>query len=368
MSVLLRASDALFVTGGGTAGHIYAGLAIADRWRERFPSAQIVFVGARGGMEERLVPRSPHPLRLLSMGAWNGMPWHRRLRTALQIPLSFGVSVTWLLRARPAAVIGVGGYASFPLVLAAACVGWLWGCRIAVLEQNVLPGLTNRVLGKFCGRVFCAFPGAENVFGSDKVRVTGNPVRSAFEPLPSASRSPFTIFVFGGSQGAVGVNTLMIESLPSLKASGRALRVIHQTGDRDFERVAEAYKKASIDARVEKFIYDMKESYAAADLLVCRAGSSTLSEVAAVGRAAILIPLVSKDRHQVFNAEYFASQGAAEMRIQGETTGEGLAHLILELASDPARIGSIEKKVTAFFRPGAVDAIVSDLSAKGGVG
>ena len=192
---LLKSRDVLFVTGGGTAGHIYAGLAVADHWRERHPSTEIHFVGARGGMEERLVPRSPYPLHLVGIGSWNGAPTTKKIRTLFQVPLSFLTAAQWLIQYRPRVVLGVGGYASFPLVLAAGCMGWLWGCRVAVLEQNVLPGLTNRILGRVSSRVFAAFPGAEKVFGTSKVLLTGNPIRSSMKPLVPAARNPFTVFV-----------------------------------------------------------------------------------------------------------------------------------------------------------------------------
>ena len=360
MSVL-KSRDVFFVTGGGTAGHIYAGLAVADLWHERHPTTDIRFVGARGGMEERLVPRSPYPLHLVSIGSWNGAPLAKKLKTFFQIPFSFIVAARWLLAHRPRVVLGVGGYASFPLVLAASAIGWLWGCRVAVLEQNVLPGLTNRILGRVSSRVFAAFPGAEKVFGHSKVLLTGNPIRSTMKPLPPASRKPFTVFVFGGSQGAMGINTLVIEALPELKALGTEVRWIHQTGERDFDRVKAAHLAAGTQGRVEKFIYEMLEAYAQADLLICRAGSSTLAEVAAVGRAAVLVPLVSRDRHQVYNAELFANSGAAEMKIQTQTSGKELAMLIDSLSKVPSRLSQMETAVKQFYRPDAVSRVVGEL-------
>jgi UDP-N-acetylglucosamine--N-acetylmuramyl-(pentapeptide) pyrophosphoryl-undecaprenol N-acetylglucosamine transferase len=362
MSAAAAKDPTLFVTGGGTAGHIYAGISVADHWRERYPNAEILFVGAKGGMEERLVPRSSYPLKVLPMGAWNGMPWSKRLKTAFLIPWAFLRALGWLIQKRPAAVLGVGGYASFPVVLAAGVMGWIWGCRVAVLEQNVLPGLTNRVLGRFSARIFCAFPGSEEVFGSSKVLITGNPVRSSMKRLSSAPGSPFTLFIFGGSQGAVGINTLIIESLPFLRQSGLPIRFIHQTGERDYDRVSRAYRESGLEARVEKFIYDMMDAYSQADLLICRAGSSTLAEIAAVGRAALLIPLVSKDRHQVYNAKLFSDSGAAKMNLQNESSGQSVAQSILGLAGDLKQVRAMEQKITEFYKPDTVRQIVSDLT------
>ncbi|MBU6374749.1 MAG: undecaprenyldiphospho-muramoylpentapeptide beta-N-acetylglucosaminyltransferase [Bdellovibrionales bacterium] len=355
----------VFFSGGGTAGHIYAGIALADRLKSIFPEAQIHFVGARGGMEERLVPKSGYPLHRVRIGSWNGVSVSRKLRTLAQIPWSFVQAFALLLKYRPQIIFGVGGYASFPVVLIAGLISWIWGGKVAVLEQNVLPGLTNRILGRVSSKVFAAFPGSEKVFGQKKVMVTGNPIRLSIKRLTPASRDPFTVFIFGGSQGAVGINSLVIEALPFLQkqgiGSGGELRFIHQTGERDFDRVRAAHERFGFKSRVEKFIYDMPECYAQSSLLICRAGSSTLSEIAAVGRAAVLVPLVSKDRHQEYNAELFCKSGASELRLQPNTSGEQLAQLIRELSQDAERIESMEKSVIQFSRPDAVDRILSEL-------
>ncbi len=355
----------VFFAGGGTAGHLYAGIALADRIRERVPGADIRFVGARGGMEERLVPRAGYPLHLVEIGAWSGVSLARRLKTLLQVPVSCLRSLVWLLWYRPRVVLGVGGYASFPMVLIAGLTAWLWRGKVAILEQNVLPGLTNRILGRVCRHVFAAFPGAERVFGGRRVIVTGNPVRESIQPLSSATRNPFTVFVFGGSQGAMGINSLVIEALEHLhdadRQHGVRLAWIHQTGEKDFERVHGAHARWKTEGRVEKFLYDMPECYGRSSLLVCRAGASTLSEIATVGRAAILVPLVSKDRHQEFNARLFAGAGAAEILLQKQSSGADLAHLILSLAKDTARVEKMEQQVVQFARPDSVECILRTL-------
>ncbi|NDD91482.1 UDP-N-acetylglucosamine--N-acetylmuramyl-(pentapeptide) pyrophosphoryl-undecaprenol N-acetylglucosamine transferase, partial [bacterium] len=173
----------VFFSGGGTAGHIYAGVALADRLKALSPNTQIRFIGSYGGMEERLVPKSGYPLHLVRIGSWNGVPLARRMKTLIQIPWSFVQALGLLFRYRPKVVFGVGGYASFPVVLMAGLTSWTWGGRVAILEQNVLPGLTNRILGRISGKVFAAFPGSEKVFGSKKVQITGNPVRQSIKRL-----------------------------------------------------------------------------------------------------------------------------------------------------------------------------------------
>lgn len=359
----------LIIAGGGTGGHVLAGVAIADAWKAQFGSdAETVFVGARGGIEERLVPRAGYPLQLLEVGRLNRVSLGERLRTLFQLPLSFVKSARIILRARPEAVLGVGGYASGPLVLVARFLGFfgLTHARTAILEQNSIPGMTNRILGKFVHEVFSAFPGTEGHFGRGKVRVTGNPVRSAIENVSassSAGHEAFTVFIFGGSLGAVGINTLVLEALPLLKDRIGKIRIVHQTGERDFERVRDGYAKVGVDARVEKFIHEMPEMYAASSLVICRAGSSTLSEIAAVGRASVLIPFPeASDNHQEHNARVFSDAGAAMLLVQKSSHGADLARLILDLLDHPEKRRSMETRVKAFHKAHCAQRIVSELT------
>lgn len=355
-----KSAPTLIVAGGGTGGHVLAGVAIADAWKLKHPGARILFVGARGGIEEKLVPRAGYTLELLSLGSLKGVSTLRRMKTLLQLPLSFLRSAMILTRSKPEAVIGVGGYASGPLVLFSRFLAPFFGTRVAILEQNAVPGLTNRILSRFAHRVLSAFPGMEKRFPAGKLILTGNPVRKEIRPLPRSSRDPFTIFVFGGSQGSVPINGFVLEALPIL---ARSVRWIHQTGERDYERVAEGHRKAGTDARVEKFIHDMPMAYGQASVLLCRAGSSTLAEIAAVRRAAILIPFPqASDNHQELNARGFSEAGAAVIVRQSEATGVKLAALINELKSNPARLDQMEDAVGRFYRPDAASAAVEALS------
>ena len=356
--------QSLIVAGGGTGGHVLAGVAIADAWKQTTPGSKITFVGARGGIEERLVPRAGYPLRLLSLGALKGVSVAKRIKTVIKLPLSLFNSALILFRERPSAVVGVGGYASGPLVLMARLVGWMWGVRVAILEQNAVPGFTNRVLGRFAHFVLSAFPGVENRFPRGKVRVSGNPVREAMKPMPSAPRDPFTIFIFGGSQGALGINSLVLDAIPFLEDLKPRLRFIHQTGEKDLDRVVEGHRKLGTQARVEKFIYDMPECYGASSLLVCRAGSSTLAEIAAVGRASVLVPFpYAADDHQQKNAELFVNAGAARLLVQFKSKGEDLARVIRELVADSSKVESMERSVRAFYRPQAALDVVKALKS-----
>jgi UDP-N-acetylglucosamine--N-acetylmuramyl-(pentapeptide) pyrophosphoryl-undecaprenol N-acetylglucosamine transferase len=342
------------VAGGGTGGHVLAGIAVADAWKVKYPGARIEFVGAYGGIEEKLVPRAGYPLRLVALGSLKGVSWGKRIRTFCQLPFALGKSALLLFRARPRAVVGVGGYASGPLVLMARVTGWLWGCHTAILEQNAVPGFTNRVLARFVHQVLSAFPGIDGHFPRGKVRVTGNPVREVMKPMKPATRNPFTLFIFGGSQGAQGINTLVLDAVAHLEDLKPRLRFIHQTGERDYDRVVEGHRKAGTQARVEKFIYEMPAAYEAASLLVCRAGSSTLAEVAAVGRAAVLVPFpYASDNHQEKNARIFEEMHAARVLVQFQSKGEDLARIIRELIENPTKLDEMERAVRSFYRPNA---------------
>lgn len=348
----------LLIAGGGTGGHVLAGVAVAEAWTERQGRKEgILFVGAEGGIEEKLVPRAGFPLRLLKLGSLNGVSLLRKVRTMFLIPWSLVRSASIVLQSRPEAVLGVGGYASGPLVLMAK----LLGRRTAILEQNSVPGMTNRILGRLVDCVFCAFPGTEKQFPGKRVVLTGNPIRSAIRPLPPAPRDPFTVFIFGGSQGAQGINSLVLQSLPHLAALKGRLRWIHQTGERDHERVVKGYRDAGIEARVEKFIHDMPTAYSQASLLICRAGSSTLAEIAAVGRAAVLVPFpFASDNHQEKNARVFADGGAAWLLRQADAKGEDLAKLIRDSLADSSRLDKMEKAAASYYRPHAARDIVEE--------
>lgn len=359
-------SAQLLIAGGGTGGHVLAGVAIADAWKATHGArASVQFVGAQGGLEEKLVPRAGYPLELLQLGSLNRVSTSRKLKTLVQLPLSLFKSIFLILKIRPDVVIGVGGYASGPVVLMARFLSALRIVRVqtAILEQNSVPGMTNRLLGKIVHSVFAAFPGTEKSFSNKAVQVTGNPIRSSMKLLPSATRSPFTLFIFGGSQGAFGINSLLIQALPHLRELKDQIKIIHQTGEKDYSRVFEAYQKENLNSRVEKFIYDMPSVYAESSLLICRAGASTLAEIAAVGRASILIPLpTAADNHQEKNAQVFVDANSAILLKQNQSTGEDLARLIRQLLQDPKRIEQMERQVTQFYRPHAAQDVVNAFS------
>ena len=351
----------LLIAGGGTGGHVLAGIAIADEWCREFSDSKILFVGSEQGLESRLVPKYGYDLVTLKIGALNRVSLKTRLLTTLKLPFSFLKAAWVLIRFRPNAVIGVGGYASGPVVMIARILAPIFGIHTAILEQNSVAGFTNRMLGRWVHRVFCAFEAGASIFSPEKVMITGNPIRSSLKRLPPSSSDPFTLFIFGGSQGAGGINTMILDALPFLKKE--KVEFIHQTGVNDFERVSSAYQREGITARVEKFIDDMGACYEKASLVICRAGASTLSELASVERAAIFIPLpTAADNHQEKNARIFEEAGGAFVIPQGSVTGAQFAEKILALKNDPKRIHSLELKVRPFYRSDSAEMIVKDLT------
>jgi UDP-N-acetylglucosamine--N-acetylmuramyl-(pentapeptide) pyrophosphoryl-undecaprenol N-acetylglucosamine transferase len=350
------------IAGGGTGGHLYPGIAVARELLSRRADAQISFAGTAQGIEARVLPREGFALDLIRSGGLKGKSIADRLRGAWLLPQGLWDAWRIVKKRRPHLVIGVGGYSSGPVVLLAA----LRGLPTMVLEQNAVPGLTNRLLARFVRSAAVTFDSTREYFGG-KAFVSGNPVRPEFlesvDPLTEAGAddesSIARVLVFGGSQGAHAINVAMVEAAAELAANPR-LRITHQTGERDVEMVRAAYGSAGVSAEVEPFLYDMGRRLRQADVIVCRAGATTLAEVAAAGKAAILIPLpTATDDHQRRNAEALAATGAAELLPQREATGRALAQRVLALADDRGARERMARAAHALARPDAAKAIVS---------
>ena len=350
------------IAGGGTGGHLYPGIAVARELQSRQPDAEVSFAGTAQGIETRVVPREGFPLDLIRSGGVKGKSLLGRIRGALLVPL--GLLDGWHIVSsrRPSLVIGVGGYSSGPVVLVAA----LRGVPTMLLEQNAVPGLTNRLLARVVHAAAVTFESTQEFFGA-KAFVSGNPVRpeffeaagphqeSAFDDQTSVTR----VLVFGGSQGAHAINVAMVAAAPQLAAGRPPLRLTHQTGERDVEMVRTAYQRAGIQADVEPFLYDMGRQLASADVIVCRAGATTLAEITAAGKPAILIPLpTATDDHQRMNAETLAGSGAAEVLLQRDVTGPVLAEHLLALAGDRERRTRMAAAARLLARPDAARIIV----------
>lgn len=353
----------LIVAGGGTGGHLYPGLAVAEEVQRR--GGEVLFVGTSRGLEAKVVPAAGYPLELLQVSGLKRMGLAGTLRGLFRLPKAFLQSLGILRRFRPDWVLGVGGYASGPLVLMAA----LTARRTALQEQNSVPGFTNKVLGRFARRVFLGFPEAASAFAAGRTQDTGNPVRRVFvEAARGAALCPgageVRLLVVGGSQGARAVNDLMLGALPLLVARGLAVTVVHQTGRADAERIEAGYRAAGLSAQVtvRPFIDDMVSAYGAATLVIGRAGALTLAELAICGRPALLVPLpTAADDHQTRNAEAFAQVGAAVVLPQAETTPVRLADTLAALLADGSRLESMAVAMRGLARPEAAATIVDFL-------
>ncbi len=345
----------VLIAGGGTGGHLYPGIALAEEVVTRHHANQVVFVGTERGLEARVVPREGYPLETIRAQGLKGKGLVGLLKGLFALPMAFVESVRILQRHKPDVVVGVGGYSSGPVVLAAAILG----IPTAVQEQNALPGLTNKVLGRFVRVVFTAFEEAGAFFPARKVQLVGNPIRRKLMENFLRSRmvhDKFSLLVFGGSLGARGINQRMIDALDHLQDLKDQLHIVHQTGKNDLETVRKGYadKGFEAQAQVVEYIEDMSSAYAKAELVVCRAGATTLSELTVAKKASILIPFpYATDNHQEVNARALVNAGAALMFRESELTGEMLATEIRRLKEDPEKRRQMEKKAGLLGRPEA---------------
>ncbi|MBU1184909.1 MAG: undecaprenyldiphospho-muramoylpentapeptide beta-N-acetylglucosaminyltransferase [Proteobacteria bacterium] len=337
----------MIIAGGGTGGHLFPGIAIAEEFLRRDPQNHVLFIGTERGLEKKILGRMGFPLRILKVEGLKGRGALRTAAALLKIPGSLVASFRIIRDFCPDVVIGVGGYASGPAVLAAR----LMGVKTAIAEQNAFPGLTNRILGRFAQKIFLAFSASKQWFPAGRTRVTGNPTRAAFFEEKTEDRKKdrrFTLLIFGGSQGAHAINRFVIESLDGLLPLKDELRFIHQTGEKDREIVTAAYLERGMEADVSPFIVDMATAYRSADLLVCRAGATSIAEITAGGKAAILIPFpFAAADHQTRNAEILAGAGAAEMIPEKELSGRRLAEAIERIYRDPGAVRRMEAAAAA---------------------
>jgi UDP-N-acetylglucosamine--N-acetylmuramyl-(pentapeptide) pyrophosphoryl-undecaprenol N-acetylglucosamine transferase len=300
----------VLIAGGGTGGHLYMGIALARELQARDPSCDFLFVGTRRGLESRIVPREGFRLEYIVSAGLKGMRMRSLIRHLLMIPRSLWQSGRLVSHYAPDAVVGVGGYSSGPVVLAA----WWRGKPTLVLEPNAYPGLTNRWLARVVDRAAVALPEASSFFRG-KAAVTGIPVRTEFSRIAAkAAGDRFTVLIYGGSQGSHALNAIVTASLPELKEFTPGLALIHQTGEKDFETVRDAYRAVGFEADVRSFLPEIYAEFARADLIISRAGASTVAEITAAGRAAILVPFPgAADDHQTKNALALQKLGAARM-------------------------------------------------------
>jgi UDP-N-acetylglucosamine--N-acetylmuramyl-(pentapeptide) pyrophosphoryl-undecaprenol N-acetylglucosamine transferase len=352
-------SLSVLIAGGGTGGHLYPGIAVARALLARVPDAQVTFVGTAAGIESRVVPREGFALEVIRSAGLKGKSLPSLMRGLALLPASGLDAWRVISRRRPAVVIGVGGYSSGPVVALAAAR------RIPTLlmEQNAVPGLTNRLLASMVSAAAVTYEEGRQTFGA-KAFVAGNPVRPEFfrgEAYAEHSSPPGAarVLVFGGSQGAHAINVAMVEAAPRLAAATPALAITHQSGERDLEMVRDGYRRAGLEARVEPFLFAMDREMNTADLVVCRSGATTLAELTASARPSILVPFPgATDDHQRRNAEALVRVGAATMIDQRELTGERLATDLLALAANEVERRRMSKAAAQLARPDAARVIV----------
>ncbi len=344
---------------GGTGGHVIPALVVARELHARRPNTRVLFVGTAKGVENRLAPEAGFPLELIAVSAWQGQSVAARLRNLLGAPRALWQASRILQRFQPDAVLGVGGYASGPVLLAAGVAG----IPLAVLEPNAVPGMANRLLAPFVRRALLAFPETASFFRPSTALVVGIPVRREFfEIAPRRHGSSINVLIFGGSQGAQSLNRAAIEALPKLESLAGELRIVHQTGQNEYNAVREAYAKFAIPAEVLPYIENMPERFASADLVISRAGANTVAELAAAGKAAILVPFpFAADQHQLRNAEALANAGAARLILNRDLNGETLTAAVREIREHPETLERMEERIRPFARPDAARRIADEL-------
>jgi len=348
----------VLIAAGGTGGHIYPGIAVAKEIVRRHPGSEVKFVGTARGLENKLVPQAGFELLLIDSVGLKNVGFAARARGLLVLPKSLGQARALIKRFRPDVVIGAGGYVSGPVLLTAS----LMKLPTLVMESNALPGWTNRVLARFIDRAAVSFEAALPIFRGKGV-VTGNPVRREFFEIPAKQREPaqLSVLIFGGSQGAHAINEAMIAALPLLGAVKNKLKVRHQTGEADYDRVAAGYLDEGWgeQASVSKYIDDMVAAFTEVDLVICRAGATTTAELIAAGKASLMVPFpFAADDHQRKNAEAMESAGAATMILQQNLSPERLASEIQRLVGSPEKVTAMEQAARALSRGDAAAKVV----------
>lgn len=346
----------IIIAGGGTGGHIYPGIAIAKAIESTNPNIEVEFVGSTLGLETKIIPREGYTLHVLPAGKLNYQGGiSSKILGLIRVFLGFLKSFILIYKLKPVGVLGVGGYASGPFVLAAA----LMKIPSSVWEPNAHPGLTNRWLSRFVQRSFIVFEGARKFLVSNEIHLVGLPVRSELEKVPI--RKPddeFHVLSFGGSQGAKAINDALEKGVASESAWLHRGKLVHQTGVNDYSRVKNTYDKSVFDVKAFEYLFEMDQYYNWADLVICRSGASTIAELCAVGKPAILIPLpTAADDHQRKNALALVENKAAILIEQKDLTSDKLNSVLLDLQKQPELLNSMAKNAKSMYKPKAAEAI-----------
>jgi UDP-N-acetylglucosamine--N-acetylmuramyl-(pentapeptide) pyrophosphoryl-undecaprenol N-acetylglucosamine transferase len=346
----------LLIAGGGTGGHVFPALAIAQEWLSRGEEREVVLVGTERGIEMKLVPQAGLPLETLRVAGLKGKGGATLVRNLAMLAPAMLDARRVLRKHKPVAAFGVGGYAAGPMLLAT----WLSRVPNVIFEPNAEPGLTNKLLAKLSKRIATGYEISARAWGK-KAIVTGCPVRQDFFSIaPRRLEKPFRLLVTGGSQGALPINRAFVDAMDRLAARKNELSIVHQTGDRDYNAVRTAYARREINAEVIPFLTNMAERFAWADVIVCRAGAITAAEIAAAGRAAIFIPFgAATDSHQLRNAQEMQRAGAGRLISEKELTAERLTTEIFSLIDQPEQLEKQSHAARSLARPHATRDIVN---------
>jgi UDP-N-acetylglucosamine--N-acetylmuramyl-(pentapeptide) pyrophosphoryl-undecaprenol N-acetylglucosamine transferase len=344
------------IAGGGTGGHLFPGIAIAEAFVEKEMGNEVLFIGTKRGIEARVLPGGKFSLITIQAMPLKGRPILGKVKAVWSIPKAIGEACSILKDLQPQLVLGVGGYASGPTLIAAS----LLGMKRAIHEQNVIPGMTNRILKWFSQRIFVSFEETKRYFPDEKTVVTGNPIRKEMlKGIEKKKGDRFTLLIFGGSAGAHRINKAVMEALDLLQEVKPYLKFFHQTGRDDEEWVLKGYQEKGFEAVVKPFFEDMATYYQLSDLVVCRSGASTVAELAACGKAAILIPYpYAAHNHQLINAQKLVDLGAVRMIRDEVLNGPLLAQNILHLYGHPEECTRMEESIRQVGRPKAAQEIV----------
>ena len=355
----------IVVAGGGTGGHLFPGIAIAKEFMARNPATRVIFVSTGNRLEKAVLSKAGFELRSIQVAGIKGRGTWNQIKSVLKIPGAILAGIGLLKNFSPDLIVGLGSYSAGPVVMGA----WLMRIPIAIHEQNILPGVTNKILARFADRIYISFENTQSRLDPQKVYWTGNPVRqelleSSGQPeggtAHDISQRQFTVLIIGGSQGAHRINMAMIEALEHLQNSER-LHFVHQTGEADQASVSEAYRKKSVSSTVQSFFNNMAEHYRQADLIICRAGATTVAEITALGKAAIFIPFpYAADNHQMLNAADLADDGAAEIIIEKELNGILLSQKIEHYMGHRKALEDMAARARRHGNPAAAKNIVDD--------
>ena len=359
----------IIIAGGGTGGHLFPGIAIAEAFMEKDKKNEVIFVGTGKPFETSILSKTCFMYQSITAEGIKGRGLWNQIVSIVKIPKGVFDSIKIIKNFKPDLVLGVGGYSAGPVGLGA----WLLGIKIVIHEQNILPGITNRILSHFADRIYVSFKNTKveafrccGAISQKKIHITGNPVRKEIlecagnQKIYLGRAKPFTVLILGGSQGAHSINMAVIEALKFIKKKDKFF-FLHQTGAADEEKIKNAYMSHGISCTIKAFFDDMAKQYGKADLIICRAGATTVAEVSAIGKGILFVPYpFAADNHQVLNALSLKNAGAAEMILQKDLSGKVLAEKIRHYASSPDALETMSSKIKELGRPDAAKAIVDD--------